>query len=83
MQTAKKKLKFRETFKSLYYQGGVSRFWKGSLLIGTASVPAHALYFSVYERIKDVSGVNQAVRKNNKEKSLHNYKISIFTIYIY
>ena len=61
MQTSKKTLRFRDTMKSLYYQGGISRFWKGSLLIGTASVPAHALYLSMYEHAKELLGVNDAV----------------------
>jgi hypothetical protein len=62
MQTAKKKLSVFKTFESLYNQGGLSRFWKGSLLIGTASIPAHALYFSVYELAKKELGVNDDVK---------------------
>lgn len=62
MQTAKTKLGIYDTFKSLYKQGGIYRFWQGSLLIGTASIPAHALYFSVYELAKKKLGVNDAVK---------------------
>ncbi len=61
MQTSKNKLRFRDTLRSLYDQGGYKRFWKGSLLIGGASVPAHSMYFSVYEVLKKKLGVNEAV----------------------
>ena len=61
MQTARKKIGMRQTLNSIYDQGGFSRFWRGSLLIGSASVPAHALYFSVYEYFKKRLGVNDAV----------------------
>lgn len=60
MQTLHRKMGVFETASSLYQQGGVPRFWKGSLLIGSASVPAHALYFSVYEFAKDKLGVNKS-----------------------
>ena len=63
MQTARKKTKFFDTLRSIYTNGGVSRFWRGSMLIGTASVPAHSLYFSIYEIMKKKMGVNEAVRK--------------------
>ena len=61
MQTSRRKIKFIDTLKSIYDHGGITRFWRGSLLIGTASVPAHALYFSVYELMKKEFGVNDKV----------------------
>jgi hypothetical protein len=62
MQTSRKKLNFLETLKTIYLSGGITRFWRGSMLIGAASVPAHSLYFSVYEVMKNKLGVNDAVR---------------------
>ncbi len=47
-----------ETSRAIYNQGGFFRFWKGSMLIGTACVPAHSLYFSIYELAKHHTGVN-------------------------
>ncbi len=61
MQTSKKADTFRQTLHAIYKQGGFTRFWTGSMLIGTASVPAHALYFSVYEVMKEKLGVNKSV----------------------
>jgi len=60
MQTSTKRLGIIKTAKAIYKQGGFSRFWKGSFLIGTASVPAHSLYFSVYEMAKFHTGVNNS-----------------------
>ncbi len=64
MQTSKKYISFSHTLKSIYLYGGFVRFWKGSLLIGSASVPAHALYFSVYEMGKKTYGVDESVKYN-------------------
>jgi solute carrier family 25 iron transporter 28/37 len=61
MQTSKTHTKFREITKNIYLNGGFTRFWKGSLVIGSASIPAHALYFSVYEFAKLKLGVDNAV----------------------
>jgi solute carrier family 25 iron transporter 28/37 len=58
MQSSSKKLTFKDTINKIYNNGGMARFWKGSMLIGTASVPAHALYFSVYELMKLKLGVD-------------------------
>jgi solute carrier family 25 iron transporter 28/37 len=61
MQTSTKKTTFFGTLNTIYSNGGFSRFWKGSMIIGTASVPAHSLYFSVYEVCKKKFGVNNTV----------------------
>lgn len=61
MQTSTKKTTFFNTLNTIYNHGGFSRFWKGSIIIGTASVPAHSLYFSVYEICKKKFGVNNTV----------------------
>ena len=61
MQTSSKKTTFFKTLNNIYQHGGFSRFWKGSMIIGTASVPAHSLYFSIYEVCKIKFGVNNSV----------------------
>jgi len=61
MQTSEKSLTFRETLFNIYEKGGFSRFWKGSFLLGSACVPAHALYFSIYEYMKIKLGVDNNV----------------------
>jgi solute carrier family 25 iron transporter 28/37 len=60
MQTSKKYISFTHTMQSIYLFGGFGRFWTGSFLIGSASVPAHALYFSVYEMGKKTYGVEKS-----------------------
>lgn len=51
-------LPFKRIIHHLYTEGGVARFWKGSSVIATGCVPAHAGYFSVYEYIKKHTGVD-------------------------
>lgn len=53
----------RETLNSIHSEGGFRRLWRGSLLIGAASVPAHAMYFSIYELFKKKLGVNDNVNR--------------------
>lgn len=62
MQTSNKNFGFKKTLINIYNNGGFSRFWKGSLLIGSASVPAHSLYFSIYELMKLKLGVEESVK---------------------
>lgn len=58
MQTSRRFLSFRETMGGIYNNGGFMRFWTGSTIIASASIPAHALYFSIYEFMKIKLGVN-------------------------
>lgn len=53
-------LKFRNIINHLYEEGGIRRFWKGSSVIATGCVPAHASYFTVYEYIKKHTGVENS-----------------------
>jgi hypothetical protein len=64
MQSSTTKLSFTETIRKIHDNGGMYRFWKGSMLIGTASIPAHAFYFSVYELMKLKLGVDKEVKIN-------------------
>jgi len=41
-----------ETAKRLYNAEGFSKFWRGASLLASGCVPAHALFFSVYELSK-------------------------------
>lgn len=62
MQTSNTNFGFKKTLINIYSNGGFNRFWKGSLLIGSASVPAHSLYFSIYELMKVKLGVEESVK---------------------
>ena len=61
MQTSSANLSSFETISALYNQGGFNRFWKGSFVLGSACVPAHAFYFSIYEIAKVKLGVENKV----------------------
>ncbi len=61
MQTSTRNWGFKKTLNNIYKNGGVGRFWKGWFLIGSASVPAHSLYFSIYEFMKVKLGVEESV----------------------
>ncbi len=41
-----------ETAKRLYNTEGLSKFWRGASVLASGCIPAHALYFSVYELSK-------------------------------
>ena len=75
MQTSTKKTTFFNTLNTIYQHGGFSRFWKGSMIIGTASVPAHSLYFSIYEVCKIKFGVNNSVTINTFNKLIIGFPI--------
>jgi len=53
-------LTFRTIISNLYKEAGIKRFWKGSSVIATGCIPAHAGYFSVYEYIKKYTGVDNS-----------------------
>jgi len=38
-----------QTAKRLYQSEGLSKFWRGASVLASGCIPAHALYFSVYE----------------------------------
>lgn len=61
MQTNLNNISFRETLLTIYEKGGYSRFMKGSFLLGSACIPAHSLYFSIYEIMKIKLGVDDNV----------------------
>ena len=41
-----------QTAKRLYNSDGFSKFWRGASVLASGCVPAHAMYFSVYELSK-------------------------------
>jgi solute carrier family 25 iron transporter 28/37 len=43
---------FLKTLKILYRDEGIARFWRGSQIIASGCIPAHAAYFSFYEYLK-------------------------------
>lgn len=44
--------------RGLYREGGFMKFWRGSGVIASGSVPAHASYFAIYELAKRSLGLN-------------------------
>jgi solute carrier family 25 iron transporter 28/37 len=48
----------KNIIRSLNKEGGMRRFWKGSSVIAGGCIPAHAAYFSIYEYMKVLSGVD-------------------------
>jgi solute carrier family 25 iron transporter 28/37 len=41
-----------ETAQRLYKTEGIAKFWRGASILASGCVPAHAVYFSVYEASK-------------------------------
>lgn len=52
MQVSEGKYNAMETARRLYNAEGATKFWRGASFLASGCVPAHALYFSVYELSK-------------------------------
>ena len=48
----KKNLNIFDTIRYIYQTDGLKRFWSGASIIASGCIPAHAVYFSVYEFAK-------------------------------
>ena len=42
-----------EIISKIYKSGGLSNFYSGSAVVATGCIPAHAIYFSIYEAAKE------------------------------
>lgn len=40
---------FLNTGKYIYETGGMNKFWRGTSIMMTGCIPAHAIFFSIYE----------------------------------
>ena len=49
-------LPFWQIIKNIYSAGGLSNFYSGSSVLAMGCVPAHAIYFSIYEKAKEAFG---------------------------
>ena len=48
-----------EIVKNIYQTGGLQNFYSGSSILAMGCVPAHAIYFSIYEEAKRVLGCSE------------------------
>lgn len=53
---AGRSLAIKQIVKKIYLAGGLSNFYSGSSVVAAGCVPAHALYFSIYEQSKLMLG---------------------------
>lgn len=49
---AGRSLTIRQIISKIYVTGGIPNFYSGSAAVATGCIPAHALYFSIYEQSK-------------------------------
>ena len=49
-------LSFWQIIRNIYSAGGLSNFYSGSSVLAMGCVPAHAIYFSIYEKAKEAFG---------------------------
>lgn len=47
-----------EIVKKIYRAGGLSNFYAGSSVVAAGCAPAHAIYFSIYEKAMKVLNCN-------------------------
>ena len=52
MQASRRMLTMRQTASILFKEEGLVRFWKGSPVMASGCIPAHASYFLAYEHLK-------------------------------
>jgi len=52
MQASGRRLSMKNIARILYHEEGLLRFWRGSQVMASGCVPAHACYFMVYENLK-------------------------------
>jgi solute carrier family 25 iron transporter 28/37 len=45
-------LSLTQIMKNIYNSGGISNFYSGSSVLAMGCIPAHAIYFSIYEIAK-------------------------------
>jgi len=62
LQASHRKLQFASTLRMLYRDEGLIRFWRGSQIMASGCVPAHACYFAFYEQMKLRMEVRNEVR---------------------
>lgn len=48
------RFKLTEIMKSIYETGGLKNFYSGSSILAMGCIPAHAIYFSIYEKAKQM-----------------------------
>ncbi len=46
------RFKMTEIIKNIYETGGLKNFYSGSSILAMGCIPAHAIYFSIYEKAK-------------------------------
>lgn len=47
---------FWQIIRNIYSAGGLSNFYSGSSVLAMGCIPAHAIYFSIYEKAKVAFG---------------------------
>lgn len=50
------RLSLFQIMKNIYNTGGLSNFYSGSSVLAMGCIPAHAIYFSIYELCKQHLG---------------------------
>jgi solute carrier family 25 iron transporter 28/37 len=48
------KFRLTEIIKNIYETGGLKNFYSGSSILAMGCIPAHAIYFSIYEKAKEI-----------------------------
>ena len=48
-----------EIVQNIYQHGGMKNFYSGSSVLAVGCIPAHAIYFSIYEKAKEMLHCNE------------------------
>lgn len=63
-QSLLKKMSIVETAKYIKNTGGLSKFYRGSSIMAIGCIPAHSIYFSIYEYSQAIMGLNDSENIN-------------------
>jgi hypothetical protein len=55
---AGKNISIPKIMKKIYKNGGIKNFYSGSSILAAGCIPAHGLYFSIYEYSRELLGLN-------------------------
>ena len=60
MQSSMHRMTIPESITHIRANGGMSSFWRGTSIMAAGCIPAHSLYFSIYEYSRENLGLNDS-----------------------
>jgi solute carrier family 25 iron transporter 28/37 len=68
--------------KKIYKKGGIRNFYSGSTVLAMGCIPAHGIYFSIYELMMERLGLNHHHHNSSYLYTLVGFTSSLFHDFI-